>query len=283
MAYDKNVCAAASGTRHGGRFACCLWGAALLLSMSTPAVAEEEHPLDHALGVSLGARADTVRDDLLVPLTFAGPGIGVALSYRGAIGPGELVARADVGFSYVANRYGHGGATLDWGADAAWTVPIYRLPTSYWALGPAVVLDSRLSVIYSWDDAHAYWLGTEWLGPQLRYGQRLSETWSLESSLTFALAGFERRPPAYRYRKQDLRPGAGYLLGRPLASQDGVTTLDLQAVRLEVGLRPSAFTGSDVGRGWSWGLDARMTRTTLRAYRLDLSACLYASYAWGLP
>jgi hypothetical protein len=255
----------------------------LLLSAPIPALGAEERPLRHALGVSLGVRADAVRDDLLVPLTFAGPGVGTALSYRGVIGPGYLAARADLGFSFLFNRYGHGGATLDWGAAAAWTLPIRRRPSSYLALGPAMVLDSRLSVIYSWDDARGYWLGTEWLGLQLRYGQRLSEAWRLESSLTFALVGFEGRPPAYRYRKQELRPQVGYLLGRPLASQEGVTALDLQAVRLDVAMRPSAFTGSDVGRGWSWGLDARMTRTTLRAYNLNLSACLYASYAWGWP
>jgi hypothetical protein len=254
---------------------------ALIVAASTLAFGAEETPVRNAIGVSLGVQDDTVRDDLLVPLTFSGPGIELAFSYRGRIGPGVLAARADFGFSFLLNRFGHQAATIDYSAEVGWAAPIWRGVASYVALGPIAVLQSRYNIIYSWDDAHAYWLSAEWLGLQMRYGARLPRGWRLESSLSFALVGFEGRPPAYRYKKQDAALRPGYIFGQPLKSQEAVTLVDLQAVRLDVAVRPSVYDGSDVGRGWSFGVNASVARTDLPAFNINLSACLYASYAWG--
>jgi hypothetical protein len=52
-------------------------------------------------GVALGLRGDAIRDDLLVPLAFAGPGLQVQGFYRGWVGPGVMTARADLAFAYL--------------------------------------------------------------------------------------------------------------------------------------------------------------------------------------
>jgi hypothetical protein len=236
----------------------------------------------HALGAGVGLRADVVREDLVVPLGFAGPGLRLLPSYRGRVGPGVLAARADLGLAFLFNRYGHIAATLDYGAEAAWTVTVRRRENWHLALGPALALDSRVNYIYSWDDAHVYWLGSEWLGPAARYGRHLNDRWRLEAGATLALLGFEGRPPTNRYNKQEASPHLGYFFTQPHRSERFVFINDLQVIRLDLAARRAAYSGSDVGRGWSFGLDFRLARTGIPATNINLGVCFYASRAWGL-
>lgn len=246
--------------------------------------AEGEAPAEarHTLVAGVGLRGDAVREDLLVPLTFSGPGLRLMLGYRGLVGPGLLAISGDVGMSMLWNRYGHTGATLDHNVDAAWTLRVLRAMGWHLALGPQIALDSRFNYIFSWDDAHAYWLGSQWLGPAFRAEGRLSERWRWEARASFALLGFEGRPPTYRYHKQEIRPSFTYFFTQPNSSESFVTLADLQVVRLDVAVRRAAYTGSGVGRGWSFGLDARLARTGIPVTNINLGACLYAARAWGL-
>lgn len=259
---------------------CCAIAVAALLA-GVPARADEVSPR-HALMASAGLRADAVREDLVVPLTFSGPGIRLLFGYRGEVGPGLLMANGDVGFAFLWNRYGHEAATIDHDLDVTWTVPFRRTPVSHWAAGLMATDEARFDYLFSWDDAHAYWLTTQWLGPAARYGRRLSERWRLESRAAFAALAFEGRPPSYRYRKQETRPSLTYPFTQPYGSESLVTAAELQAVRLDVALRRAGYTGSDVGRGWSFGIDARFARTNVSATHIDLGLCLYVARAWGL-
>jgi hypothetical protein len=248
------------------------------------ASAEEDAPAEtrHALVAGVGLRGDAVREDLLVPLTFSGPGLRLMLAYRGLVGPGLLAISGDVGMSVLWNRYGHIAAAVDHNVDAAWTLRVFRAMSWHLALGPQIALDSRLNYLLSWDDAHAYWLGSQWLGPAFRAEGRLAEHWRWEARAAFALVGFEGRPPPYRYHKIDVHPSVTYFFTQPNSSESFVTVADLQVVRLDVAVRRAAYTGSGVGRGWSFGLDARLARTGIPATNLNLGACLYAARAWGL-
>jgi hypothetical protein len=236
----------------------------------------------HALTLGLGLRADAVREDLVVPLGFAGPGLRLSLGHRGDLGPGMLAVHADVGMAFLWNRYGHQAATIDHDLDAAWTVPIRRTSISHWALGPMLGLDSHFNFIFSWDNAHAYWMAAQWLGPALRYGRRVSEAWRLESRAGFALLGFLGRPPSYRYRKQETRPSVTYPFTQPYGAEELVTLADLQVLRADVAFRRARYTGSDVERGWSFGVDLRLARTSVPVTSVNLGVCLYAARAWGL-
>ncbi len=257
----------------------------LLLSASVaPRPAAADAPLSprHALAVGLGLRADAVREDLLVPLTFSGPGVRLMVGYRGEVGPGMLAANGDLGFAFLLNRYGHQAAAIEHNLDASWTVPFRRTTVSHWALGPMVAAEGHFNYIYSWDDAHPYWLAAQWLGPAVRYGRALSERWRLESRAALAVLGFEGRPPTYRYRKQEMRPSVTYPFTQPYGPESFVTVADLQAVRFDLALRRTGYTGSDVGRGWSFGFELRLARTGTPVTNINLDAGIYAARAWGL-
>jgi hypothetical protein len=238
----------------------------------------------HTLVAGAGLRGDAVREDLLVPLTFSGPGLRLMFAYRGLVGPGLLAVSGDVGMSALWNRYGHIAAAVDHNLDAAWTLLVFRAVGWHLALGPQIALDSRLNYLLSWDDAHAYWLGSQWLGPAFRGEGHLSESWRWEARASFALVGFEGRPPTYRYHKQETRPEVTYFFTQPNSSESFVTLADLQVVRLDVAVRRTAYSGAGagVGRGWSFGLDVRLARTSIPATNINLGACLYAARAWGL-
>jgi len=266
---------------------------ALLATMAVPqsALADGEDPPSptpsprHALAIGAGLRGDAVREDLVVPLTFSGPGVRLLAAYRGWVGPGLLSARGDLGLAFLFNRFGHIAATLDYNAEVAWTTRVLRGVGWHLSLGPAIALDSRVNYLYSWDDAHGYWLGTEWLGPMVRHTRRVSDRWRLEAGTSLALVGFEGRPPSYRYNKQDALTHVDYFFTQPQRSERFVTLADLQVLRIDVAFRHAAYgapdPSSEIGRGWAFGVDVRFARTTVAATNINLGACLYAKHAWG--
>jgi hypothetical protein len=193
-----------------------------------------------------------------------------------------LAVNGDLGAAYLLNRYGHQAAAIDHDLDAAWTVPFRRTSVSHWALGPMLAVEGHFNYLFSWDDAHGYWLAAQWLGPAARYGRRISERWRLESRAALALLGFEGRPPVYRYRKQEMRPSATYAFTQPYGTESFVSIADLQIVRLDVAFRRTGYNGSDIARGWSFGIETRLARTGVPATNINLGACIYAARAWGL-
>ena len=256
-------------------------GTVFLSPTSGRATGEDLPVAQHALGVGLGIRGDAVREDLIVPLTFSGPGARILFLYRASVGPGLLTARADIGLAVLFNRFGHLAATLDYGAEVAWTARFFRGMGWHLSLGPALAFDSRVNYIYSWDDAHGYWLGSQWLGPMLRHARRLSNSWRLESSASLAVLGFEGRPPAYRYNKQEALTHVDYYFTQPQRSERFVTLADLQVLRIDVAVRRTVYSSSEVGRGWAFGLDLRFAQTDVVATNINLGVCLYAARSWG--
>ena len=253
----------------------------LLAPQSTNASIEGPPEPRNSIGAGFGVRGDAVREDLVVPLTFSGPGGRLLLGYRGWLGPGLLTARLDSGFAVLFNRYGHIAATLDYSAEVAWTACFRRGMGWHLSLGPVLALDSRVNYLYAWDDAHGYWLGSQWLGPALRHARRISDHWRLESSASLAVLGFEGRPPSYRYNKQDALIHVDYYFIQPQRSERFVTLADLQVLRIDAAVRHAAYSSSEVGQGWAFGIDIRFTRTDIVATNINLSACLYAARSWG--
>ncbi len=242
-----------------------LLASALALGLVHQAVPSHAQSNAHqTAGVALGLRGDAVRDDLMVPLGFAGPGFQVQGFYRGWVGRGVMTARADLAFAYLFNRFGHEAATLTTGADVAWTFNVLYRETWHVELGPTLVHESRASYLFSWDDAHIYWLGAQWLGLAVRHVRRLTDNWRLEASASAALLGFAGRPPSYRYNKQETSENGSYYFTQPVRSESFVMLNELQAFRLDLAVRQSAYSRFDVGRGWTFGLDFRMARDLTR-------------------
>jgi hypothetical protein len=162
-----------------------------------------------------------------------------------------------------------------------WTLPVWHASNCHWSVGPTLALDNRANYFASWDDAHLYWLGSQWLGAQVRQGRRVSDNWRLEGTASLALLGFAGRPPSYRYHKQETSYDWTYSFRAPFGNERFVTLADLQSVRFDVALRHASYAGPEVGRGWSFGLDVRLARTDVQATNINLSTSLYAARAWG--
>ena len=245
--------------------------AALVLVCCAFAARAEGDAPRRVAGVFVGITGDAARDDLLVPLTFIGAGVRVGGFFRGEVGPGLLVAHAAFGFAPLFDRFGHLAATIDSTLDAAWLLPL----SARFTLGPMVAWETHLNYLYRWDDAHGYWLGSQWLGVAARFTTRVNADWRIELSGSLALLGFEGRPPEYRFIKQEGVDRVGYWFSAPLQSERFVTPATLQAARVELALHRST--------GWSFGIDAGLSRTPVPAPSFNLSAALYVARAWGMP
>jgi hypothetical protein len=256
-------------------------GAAGLLLAATAARAAPDD-VRHLLGVSLALRADTVREDLLVPLSFSGPGIRLGGFYQGAVGPGLLEARLELGLRLLENRFGHEAYGLDHGLAVAWVLPVVAGDRLRLALGPAVAWETRLTYLESWDDAHGYWLGARWLGPAARMDVALGSAWRLEASPSVALLGYVGRPPAYRYHKQDALESLDYHVLGPQEDADFATLADFQAAALRLAFRRVSFDAGPLADGLSFGVDGRLARASDPATVVDLEAALWAAWAWRL-
>ena len=257
--------------------------AAVLAAAALGAAGSARAEARHSLGIGFGLRASTVRDDLLVPLSFAGSGLHVDVRYRGIAGPGLLSARAGIGARGEWTRFGQFGAALHHGIEATWHLGVYAGETWRVAVGPAVAHQADVHYLAEWDDAHGYWLGAQWLGASARVVHRAWDGWRLEATPTVGLVGFASRPPAYRFAKQDALDRVGFWLSTATSDERFATLADLQAIRVDLALRHAPFDASDAAGGWSFGVDARLSRYSAPATFVAVESVLYAAYAWELP
>jgi hypothetical protein len=235
----------------------------------------------HGIAFRLGARATTVREDLLVPLTFSGGGLDMGASYRGLLGPGLLETRTEFGVAVVSNRFGHTGLTLHHAVAAAYRLPLPGSGTWRFSLGGVVGENVDALALEMWDDAHGYWVGLGWLGPSLGLLGPLSASWQLAATTEFALIGTVGRPPEAWHNKQEPTGQISYRLIHPFANSAFFAPWNVQYVRFDVAAR---WTERDdrIGRGWSFGCQGRFTRASQPATLLVFEAVLYAAWTWGL-
>jgi hypothetical protein len=241
---------------------------------TTPCAADT--PSD-GLGVHVAAQVGAVRDDLVVPLGFGGVGFRVGGHYAGNVGPGWLATRLELGARYVVERYGHEGYVVDYGAEARWPV---RLGRGRWfaGLGPALAWDTRMNRLESWDNAHGFWLASEWIGPAVRGRGPVGRGWDLEITSAVALAGLASRPPEFQAHLQDPVDSVSYYLVLPFEDQQFVTVADLQVVRAEVALHAPRAGGAH--GGWSFGSDVRFAHHDDPESVVDLSLTTWIGRAW---
>jgi hypothetical protein len=235
----------------------------------------------HGIGLRLGIRGTSVREDLLVPLTFSGAGPDLGASYRGLLGPGRLDVGLEAGASLVANRFGHLGVTFDHALDVGYLLPVGEAGAWRFDAGPVVGENSDSLALESWDDAHGYWLGLGWLGPRGSVAGPIGKGWQLEATADLALLGLAGRPPAYRANKQDPTTRFSFYAWHTFADAQVVGPWDVQHFRFDVAARPSPNSGR-VGRGWSFGIQGRFTRADFPKTIIVLESVLYAGWTWGV-
>lgn len=252
-------------------------------ALSVPAAAAEAPaPREgHAIGLRLGIRGTSARDDLLVPLTFSGAGPALGATYQGQVGGGTLDARLALGVSAVANRFGHEGLTLAHALAVGYLLPVHA--TEAWRFGAGAVLgeSSDSLALESWDDTHGYWLGVLYLGAAGTAVGPLSAGWQLETRAELALLGTAGRPEEFRRTKQEPVADLSFYLFHTHASPRFFGPWDVQLLRFDVAARRRA-SGAGVGRGWSFGLEGRFAHATFPRTIIVLEGVIYAGWAWGL-
>ncbi len=192
-------------------------GAALLLAGAPLAAARAEPAVSH-VGVGLQARFAELREDLLRPLAYRGPGLGLALGFDRRRGGTEHEAALALAADAVTTRFGQEAIGL--GVSAR-----YEQARRVAALGPAgrttvdvgAALRGSLALQYhvDWDDAHAYWLTAYDLGPLARLRWDRPGGGRLSATVVLPLVALASRPPERRFNKQDELKSVGFLLGRP--------------------------------------------------------------------
>jgi hypothetical protein len=155
------------------------------------------------------------------------------------------------------------------GIDARWLVPV----SGAVALGPALVWDGRVAHFFDWDDAHAYWLGDQWVGAAIGWSRPMREG-DLDVSLVVALVGAVGRPEdGPRLDKQDPLARFSYWFTAPTQNERWVGPGTFQAARADARL--------PISDRWSVGLDARFARTTEVALTTELGAHVWTGATWG--
>lgn len=222
--------------------------------------------------IDLGAAGS--RDDILVPLVFSGPSIGLGgfLGWRGL--GAEQDASLLAGFAYLTNRFGHEAALIT--LDARWTAlsPALATPAGYVQFGSGLVYEVRDSYLGSWDDAHLYWIGTLGLPLVVQHRTSLGTRWNARSRLSVQFLTLESRPPGYRKNKQDDLDNPAFLLGTPLESPDWKAPWQHLDVAVDVNMRRSESP-------WEFGIRGAAVRAADPKQAFVLESGILISRNWG--
>jgi hypothetical protein len=170
----------------------------------------------NAFGIGPRLSYMQVRDDIVVPLRFCGPGLSLLLLYerRGLVHQHKVHAR--LGLALLRDRYGFSGALLSSSLSYRY---LHSLSNN--TFGGKIFLGSKLSwslnneFFYDWDEEHLYWLTTIELGPALRYSRSIKKERQIHLTLSFPVVAMISRPPLYRYYKTDELTKVGFLLSKP--------------------------------------------------------------------
>jgi hypothetical protein len=209
-------------------------------------------PIGFALGVTLGA--NLLRDDLLVPFRWTGPLVG--LSASGSFMTGRVRHRPEISLSVTSATNRHGNAALAVDIGGGYRLLFDRLVgLAGGAFEPGVLIFYRQhnALLWSWDDAHDYWLNGFGIGPALAWRRVLSDRTTFCVEAGGSLLAFASRPPEYRRNKQDRLETVGFYFIENFRD-------------LEVSL-PDRYQAADVRAGF----ETRVGRGLIAAgYRFDL-------------
>jgi hypothetical protein len=233
-----------------------------------------------SLGFAFDAGLATSRDDILVPRALSGPRLALGPRYAAALGPGVLFAEWHIAAAYELDRDGYEGVAFDHALDAEYLFSFAQGSALTQALGPALGWDTDIAGIVSWDDAHAYWIASRWLGASWRAAAPawLGYRWRFFAELP--LLALLSRPPGYRSNKQDAMTHLGFYFFDVHADPDVVWLAQLQQLRASVDLWYGRSAGL-VPEGWAIGSELRVAHAVDPASAWAVRATLRFSMSWG--
>jgi hypothetical protein len=236
---------------------------------------------DHVLQAVATLGSASARDDLLVPLAFTGPGLGLGSRYRLGFGTNAIEAELGLGLALLTNRFEHEAEQLSHGLAVGYSRVIAPNGGQRTELAAIVRWQDELTYFESWDDAHGYWLSSLVLAPAVRDSRALSSALVLESRAEVALLGISARPPERRWNKQDALTHFSYHVDRLGHGTRLATPLNLQSLRAEALLR-FRRSAAPVGSGFGAGLTAAFSRSGDPEPYLLLQAGAIVTYGWEL-
>jgi len=234
-----------------------------------------------ALGFAFDAGIATSRDDILVPRALSGPRLALGPRYAAALGPGVLFAQWHIAAAYELDRDGNQGVAFDHALNAEYLFPFAQGSLLPQALGPALGWDTDIAAIVSWDDAHAYWIASRWLGAGWR---AVAPTWAgyrWRFAAELPLLALLSRPPGYRSNKQDAMTHLGFYFFDVHSDPDVAWLAQLQQLRASLDLWHGRSTGL-VPEGWAVGSEIRVAHAVEPASAWAVRATLRFSMSWGL-
>jgi hypothetical protein len=264
---------------HGRAIATSLIVFVAMLS-SRAAAAEPAPRRAFSASVDLGVRA--ARDDLIVPLASTGPSLGGAAQFLTESGPGLLDTEVRLRFAVLFDREGRPAAGLSHAMHLGY-LPIWVRAPARWsvAAGPLLAWETDVLWLARWDDAHAYWMGRRFLALAVRGWRRLASSWRLDLIGELNLAGFESRPPAYRYNVQDGITRVDYYFASVNRNAELGSLFDWQTLRLEARVS-RAPEGGTVPVGRQLGVELRFLRAERPRMAFQLELNLRFAYGWEL-
>jgi hypothetical protein len=248
--------------------------------MAPSAIAAPPEGRTLTAGVDLGVRS--ARDDLIVPLASSGPTLGFGARYVGAAGPALFDAGIRFELGALFDRSGHPAAAVFHGFRVAYLPIAVGRPTGWsLAVGPALVWETDVLWLRSWDDAPAYWLGRRYLGVSARAWLPRAPTWRIELLAELNVLGVESRPPPYRYDNEDALTQLGFYFTGVNRDATFGSVLDWQALRLEADICRTLGPDSRK-KGSSLGVEARLAHTDAPAPAFVFELNVRYAYAWDL-
>ncbi len=195
----------------------CIIVLAVVLICPQPVECVTEKPVrKNSFGIGPRVSYVQVRDDIVVPLRFSGPGISLLLSYKrhGAVHQHEVNGR--LGLAFLRDRYGFSGAMLS--SSVSYRYLYERSKNNARSkISPGAQLKWSLNdeFFFDWDEEHLYWLTTIELGPVLRYSRSIKKDRKFHLTLYVPVAAVISRPPLYRYYKTDELTKLGFWFSKP--------------------------------------------------------------------
>lgn len=202
-----------------------------LLPLLLLAVAPTARAADHDLAFGVGVVHQQLREELIRPLRWDGPGgaLEVVWGVRGAHHRIETEFRLPL--SVVHNRYDHDGAALGLRLASGITWDALPLAQGVVSFGGALKGEEALFYSWDWDEEHLFWLTSWEIGPLAAWERPLAASQSLRLSLFVPVAALVSRPPIERFEKIDDLMNPGFYFSKPHSNLSLTSLHEHQAVQ----------------------------------------------------
>ncbi len=138
------------------------------------AVGDSTRGWGRGFGYGLTLSLDQARDDLLAPVRWSGPGVGLRGSWTWGGSDVRHVLALAIPLSALSDRFGHEGYALAPTVGYGHLKSVARRGSGSVWVGGRLRLDMFNGFYVSWDDEHLYWLTAYSLGPTAAWHGQVS-------------------------------------------------------------------------------------------------------------